>query len=167
MRDSFADSESLSPRTAGQHSPTHHTNGGPACGTFPDAAAQHASEALDSQGQVPDKHHLMIVSNRLPVSVSRDPQTGRWSLPMSPGGLVSALLGVSQVRRISPRSARRCCGDAAVHGEENDKPRRLSHLTYLRSMRAQPMLLVMLAYHNASAAGTCMRQTRMQVRIRR
>lgn len=46
----------------------------------------------------PKQQNLMIVSNRLPVSVSRDPHTGEWALPMSPGGLVSALLGVSQVR---------------------------------------------------------------------
>jgi trehalose-6-phosphate synthase len=46
---------------------------------------------------VTSKQNLIIVSNRLPVNVSRDPVTGRWSLPMSPGGLVSALLSVSQV----------------------------------------------------------------------
>lgn len=60
---------------------------------MPDMASHSASAS---------RHNLMIVSNRLPVQVSRDVKTGEWVLPMSPGGLVSALLSVSQVGTPSP-----------------------------------------------------------------
>ena len=69
----------------------HSVSGGPSKTSRADSAQPPAVGA-------PVQQNLMIVSNRLPVSVSRDPQTGEWALPMSPGGLVSALLGVSQVR---------------------------------------------------------------------
>lgn len=42
------------------------------------------------------RHKLTIISNRLPVSAARD-ANGKWDLTVSAGGLVSALLGVSQV----------------------------------------------------------------------
>jgi hypothetical protein len=58
---------------------------------------QHAMADLDAPSCTPPRQNLMIVSNRLPVNVTRDKKTGCWALPMSPGGLVSALLSVSQV----------------------------------------------------------------------
>jgi hypothetical protein len=58
---------------------------------------QHAMADLDAPSGTPPRQNLMIVSNRLPVNVTRDKNTGCWALPMSPGGLVSALLSVSQV----------------------------------------------------------------------
>lgn len=43
---------------------------------------------------VDNKHRLIMVSNRLPVSVKKDPTTGECSYTMSSGGLVSALAGI-------------------------------------------------------------------------
>ncbi|KAI8928849.1 glycosyltransferase family 20-domain-containing protein [Entophlyctis helioformis] len=41
-------------------------------------------------------HRLIVVSNRLPVTISRSADTGDWSYVMSSGGLVSALEGLKQ-----------------------------------------------------------------------
>lgn len=43
------------------------------------------------------RHKLTIISNRLPVSATMS-SSGKWELTVSAGGLVSALLGVNQVR---------------------------------------------------------------------
>lgn len=40
----------------------------------------------------PKRHRLLVVANRLPVSASRQDQES-WSLEISAGGLVSALIG--------------------------------------------------------------------------
>eukprot|EP00474_Spongospora_subterranea_P008669 CRZ09127.1 hypothetical protein [Spongospora subterranea] len=40
---------------------------------------------------------LLIVANRLPMSLKKDEATGVWSFQMSSGGLVSALLGIKNV----------------------------------------------------------------------
>lgn len=37
------------------------------------------------------KHRVIIVANRLPVSGGRDEKTGEWDFRMSSGGLVTAL----------------------------------------------------------------------------
>lgn len=39
------------------------------------------------------EQRLIVVSNRLPVTISKDPKTGEYSFKMSSGGLVSALSG--------------------------------------------------------------------------
>ncbi len=36
---------------------------------------------------------VIVVTNRLPISVSQDPETGKWTFEMSSGGLVTALKG--------------------------------------------------------------------------
>ena len=42
------------------------------------------------------KERLLVVSNRLPISMSRD-ATGEWRYSMSSGGLVSALSGLKKM----------------------------------------------------------------------
>ncbi|KAI9218019.1 glycosyltransferase family 20-domain-containing protein [Blastocladiella britannica] len=39
---------------------------------------------------------LIVVSNRLPVTIARDPESGAWAAKMSSGGLVSALSGLKR-----------------------------------------------------------------------
>jgi trehalose-6-phosphate synthase len=39
---------------------------------------------------------LLVISNRLPVSMARHPETGSWTYKMSSGGLVSALSGLKK-----------------------------------------------------------------------
>lgn len=39
---------------------------------------------------------LLVVSNRLPVSVSKDPSTSQYNFKMSSGGLVAALSGLKK-----------------------------------------------------------------------
>lgn len=41
-------------------------------------------------------HRLLVVSNRLPVTLSRHPETGKWSYSRSSGGLVAALGGLQK-----------------------------------------------------------------------
>ncbi len=36
---------------------------------------------------------VIVVANRLPISVSEDPKTGKWKYEMTSGGLVTALKG--------------------------------------------------------------------------
>lgn len=48
----------------------------------------------DARGERP---RLLVVANRLPVSAKRTGENS-WSLEMSPGGLVSGLLGKSLMR---------------------------------------------------------------------
>ncbi|GLJ53773.1 hypothetical protein SUGI_1147650 [Cryptomeria japonica] len=47
-------------------------------------------------GRGGNKHRLLVVANRLPVSATRT-GTHSWSLELNAGGLVSALLGVKQI----------------------------------------------------------------------
>lgn len=56
----------------------------------------------------PPQQHLVIVSNRLPVNLTFDASTRKWSLPISSGGLVSALMGVGNVRSC-PYQLVLCC----------------------------------------------------------
>ena len=49
----------------------------------------------------PPQQHLVIVANRLPVNLLWEPTTRTWSLPISSGGLVSALMGVGNVRPLA------------------------------------------------------------------
>ncbi len=37
---------------------------------------------------------VIVVANRLPISVSQEPKTGKWTFEMSSGGLVTALKGI-------------------------------------------------------------------------
>lgn len=46
----------------------------------------------------PPEQNLVIVSNRLPINVTWDSVEQQWALPVSSGGLVSALMGVGNVR---------------------------------------------------------------------
>lgn len=41
-----------------------------------------------------EKSRVVVVSNRLPISASKNATTGEWSFQMSSGGLVTALQGV-------------------------------------------------------------------------
>lgn len=52
------------------------------------------SEALDDARFIASRQRLLVVANRLPVSATRTGDV--WSLELSAGGLVSALLGVRQ-----------------------------------------------------------------------
>jgi len=58
-----------------------------------------------SAGSTPEGHsekaHLLVVSNRLPVTMTRDPVTGGWSYKMSSGGLVAALSGLKKEMRFT------------------------------------------------------------------
>ena len=40
---------------------------------------------------------LLVVSNRLPVTVNKDPQTQQYDFKMSSGGLVAALSGLKKM----------------------------------------------------------------------
>ncbi|CAA6665699.1 unnamed protein product [Spirodela intermedia] len=57
------------------------------------AAVRASSEKREAQGGRPLKQRLLVVANRLPVSAVRRGEDS-WSLEISAGGLVSALLGV-------------------------------------------------------------------------
>lgn len=46
------------------------------------------------EGGPVEKSRVVVVSNRLPISASRDLKTGEWHFKMSSGGLVTALQGV-------------------------------------------------------------------------
>ena len=46
----------------------------------------------------PPSTRLLIVANRLPMSLKKDSETGEYSFRMSSGGLVSALLGVKNIK---------------------------------------------------------------------
>ena len=53
--------------------------------------------SLDSmQSQNSSKDRLLVVSNRLPVSMAKDAD-GNWQYKMSSGGLVSALSGLKKM----------------------------------------------------------------------
>ncbi|XP_011102290.1 alpha,alpha-trehalose-phosphate synthase [UDP-forming] 1-like, partial [Sesamum indicum] len=59
------------------------------------ASAKHLNDGCEKQdGRVP-KQRLIVVANRLPVSAIRRSEDS-WALEISVGGLVSALLGVSE-----------------------------------------------------------------------
>ena len=62
-----------------------------------EASGCRATSVMPLDDMPAQQQSLMIVSNRLPRSVTGDPVTGEWDLPMSTGGLVSALLRMSQV----------------------------------------------------------------------
>ncbi|KAK9153184.1 hypothetical protein Sjap_000664 [Stephania japonica] len=53
------------------------------------------AEVFEKQGKRPYKQRLLVVANRLPVSAVRRGEDS-WSLEISAGGLVSALLGVKE-----------------------------------------------------------------------
>lgn len=40
---------------------------------------------------------LLVVSNRLPVTVNKDPKSGEYNFKMSSGGLVAALSGLKKM----------------------------------------------------------------------
>jgi trehalose-6-phosphate synthase len=44
---------------------------------------------------------LLVVSNRLPVTVSKDPATNDYAFKMSSGGLVSALSGLKKMMKFT------------------------------------------------------------------
>ena len=92
-----AESAAASSRSADARSSSHESFQRPFFGDSMQAQTPHTS----STG-TPEPQRLIIVSNRLPVRIARDAVTGRWSLPGSPGGLVSALQGVSHVWTLLP-----------------------------------------------------------------
>ncbi|KAJ4981301.1 hypothetical protein NE237_032138 [Protea cynaroides] len=59
------------------------------------AAAKALCEECERQNWRPSKQRLLVVANRLPVSAIRKGEDS-WSLEISAGGLVSALLGVKE-----------------------------------------------------------------------
>ncbi|XP_010273426.1 PREDICTED: alpha,alpha-trehalose-phosphate synthase [UDP-forming] 1-like isoform X2 [Nelumbo nucifera] len=59
------------------------------------ALARSFSEGCERQERRPSKQRLLVVANRLPVSAVRRGEDS-WSLEISAGGLVSALLGVKE-----------------------------------------------------------------------
>ncbi|CAN6694091.1 unnamed protein product [Malus baccata var. baccata] len=59
------------------------------------AAARALNEGCEKQDGRPSRQRLLVVANRLPVSAIRRGEDS-WSLEMSAGGLVSALLGVKE-----------------------------------------------------------------------
>ncbi|XP_048440204.1 probable aldehyde dehydrogenase [Pyrus x bretschneideri] len=59
------------------------------------AAARALNEGYENQDRRPSRQRLLVVANRLPVSAIRRGEDS-WSLEMSAGGLVSALLGVKE-----------------------------------------------------------------------
>ncbi|XP_048431507.1 probable aldehyde dehydrogenase [Pyrus x bretschneideri] len=59
------------------------------------AAARALNEGYENQDRRPSRQQLLVVANRLPVSAIRRGEDS-WSLEMSAGGLVSALLGVKE-----------------------------------------------------------------------
>lgn len=61
----------------------------------PEAAAPARSEGWEKSDVRPTKQRLLVVANRLPVSAVRRGEDS-WSLDISAGGLVSALLGVKE-----------------------------------------------------------------------
>ncbi|KZV44015.1 trehalose-phosphate synthase 1 [Dorcoceras hygrometricum] len=61
----------------------------------PEGAALVLEDGGERSDGIPIKPRLLVVSNRLPVSAVREGEDS-WTLEMSAGGLVSALLGVKQ-----------------------------------------------------------------------
>jgi len=55
----------------------------------------HTSDYLPDEMDLGNAKHLVVVSNRLPVTISKDPQ-GEYHFKMSSGGLVSALSGLKK-----------------------------------------------------------------------
>ncbi|KAI9189068.1 Trehalose-6-P synthase/phosphatase complex synthase subunit [Blastocladiella emersonii ATCC 22665] len=61
----------------------------------PSAAAAHAIHTMAGPDST-ESLRLIVVSNRLPVTISRDAADGSWRAKMSSGGLVSALSGLKR-----------------------------------------------------------------------
>ncbi|ORZ31987.1 glycosyltransferase family 20-domain-containing protein [Catenaria anguillulae PL171] len=59
-------------------------------------AIQQLATAANSTNGNGDPLRLIVVSNRLPVTISKDPDSGEWQAKMSSGGLVSALSGLKK-----------------------------------------------------------------------
>ncbi|XP_050111458.1 alpha,alpha-trehalose-phosphate synthase [UDP-forming] 1-like isoform X2 [Malus sylvestris] len=59
------------------------------------AAARALNEGCEKQERRPSRQRLLVVANRLPVSAIRRGEDS-WSLEMSAGGLVTALLGIKE-----------------------------------------------------------------------
>jgi|TARA_B110000208_G_scaffold166633_1_gene205628 trehalose-6-phosphate synthase len=57
------------------------------------ASSPESSAAAASKGEA-QQERLVIVSNRLPVKVVRDPKTNEWNFRVTSGGLVTALSGM-------------------------------------------------------------------------
>jgi trehalose-6-phosphate synthase len=55
------------------------------------------SEESSSPQKENKELRLLVVSNRLPVTVGRDPKTNDFTFKMSSGGLVSALSGLKKM----------------------------------------------------------------------
>jgi len=53
----------------------------------------------NEQNDRPSFNHLVVVSNRLPITVSKDEDSGRWQFRQSIGGLVTALTSVIKTRK--------------------------------------------------------------------
>ncbi|KAG6424445.1 hypothetical protein SASPL_114863 [Salvia splendens] len=62
---------------------------------YPETAAQNFIDEWERPDGKPTKQRLLVVANRLPVSAVRRGEDS-WSLEISAGGLVSALLGVTE-----------------------------------------------------------------------
>lgn len=61
----------------------------------PTASRTHTSEYLPDEMDLGNAKHLVVVSNRLPVTISKDAK-GEYHFKMSSGGLVSALSGLKR-----------------------------------------------------------------------
>jgi hypothetical protein len=59
------------------------------------AASSTHDDSAPLLGELEPRQRLLVVANRLPVSAKKRPD-GAWSLEISAGGLVSALLGIQQ-----------------------------------------------------------------------
>jgi len=57
-------------------------------------------EGLNGHNEDEQKAHLLVVSNRLPITINKD-QNGDWIMKMSSGGLVSALSGLKKQMRFT------------------------------------------------------------------
>lgn len=57
-----------------------------------DSSSSRSADGDSDEGREPKRQRLLVVANRLPVSAKREGQES-WSLEISAGGLVSALIG--------------------------------------------------------------------------
>ncbi len=56
-------------------------------------AEQKTEGGTKEEGEGLHDMRVIVVANRLPISVSQDPKTRKWTFEMSSGGLVTALKG--------------------------------------------------------------------------
>lgn len=65
----------------------------PAATTITSTMSPSFADTLPTLSDLSQGQRLIVVSNRLPVTIKKNDETGDWDFSMSSGGLVSALSG--------------------------------------------------------------------------